>query len=94
MRLWLDVTFVAFIEFYGFEEILNFFVFPSFPDQVSHSDLAGVKENIFDKILDFFVFNLIGDGEYLKAGATGAVHHKLQLNMFQIVNLIEIEHVE
>ena len=94
MRLWLDVTFVAFIEFYGLEEILNFFVFPSFPNQVSHSDFAGVKENIFDKILDFFVLNLIGDGKYLKAGTTGTVHHKLQLNMLQIVNLIEIEHVE
>lgn len=94
VRLWLNIALVVLIEFNCFKEVLYLFILSTFPDEISDSNLTRIKENILNEILNFLVLYLIRDRKNLKASTTNTVNHKLQLYMFQVVNLIKIKHIK
>lgn len=83
-----------FIELYRLKKILNLFILFSLSDEISNGYFCVVKEYILHKIFDFLVIDLVRNGKNFKTGTTSAIHHKLQLDRLEIIDLIEIKHIK
>ena len=85
---------IKMLKLYSLKEILNFLVLLGLPNQISHGYLLFFIKQILHELFNLLVCYIFCNGEYFVTCTTGAIDHKLQFNVFQEVNLIEIEHVE